>query len=235
MDQRSSELKRNLDAVREGLARAAAESGRDPASVKLVAVSKRHVAGDIRRLFEMGQVDFGESYVQEALDKQDTLSDLPIRWHLIGGLQSNKAKFVPGRFHLMHSLDSSKLAQVLHKKALATGTVQSVLLQVNLGGEARKSGTDQDTLPSLAEEVAGLTGLKLEGLMTMPPWADDPESLRPLFAGLRNLRDELEKRLGIPLPELSMGMSHDYGAAVAEGATMVRVGTSIFGPRPVTT
>ena len=235
MDQRSSELKINIDAVRRGLADAAARSGRDPSTIRLVAVSKRHPAGDVRRLFGLGQADFGESYIQEALDKQEALEDLNIRWHLIGGLQTNKAKFVPGRFCLLHSLDSSKLAQVLHKKALAVGTVQSVLLQVNLGGEAQKSGVDQAGLPALAEEVAGLAGLRLEGLMTLPPWADDPESLRPLFARLRNLRDGLEKKLGFPLPELSMGMSHDFGAAVAEGATMVRVGTSIFGQRPVTT
>lgn len=232
MDPRSEELKRNLDAVKAGLADAAVKSGRDPSTVRLVAVSKRHPPEDIRRLARLGQVDFGESYIQEALGKLETLSDLAVGWHLIGGLQTNKAKFVPGNFHLLHSLDSSKLAQVLHKRALALGTVQSVLIQVSLGGEEQKSGVEAGELDELAEEVAGLEGLKLLGLMTLPPWADDPEALRPLFARLRKLRDGLEKRLGTALPELSMGMSHDYGAAVAEGATMVRIGTSIFGQRP---
>ncbi len=235
MDQRIIELKQNLDEVRHGLERAAEKSGRDPSEIRLVAVSKRHPAEDIARLFAMGHADFGESYIQEALAKQEALSNLDIRWHLIGGLQTNKAKSVPGRFCLLHSLDSSKLAQVLHKKALAAQTVQSVLIQVSLGGEAQKSGVDRAGLDELAEEVAGLGGLKLQGLMTMPPWADDPQTLRPLFADLRNLREGLEKRLGLPLPELSMGMSHDYTAAVAEGATLVRVGTSIFGQRPAST
>lgn len=222
-----------LAEVREEIAQAARRSGRQTDDVRLVAVSKTHPAAAVRVLAAAGQCDFGESYVQEAMDKQSELFDLPaIRWHFIGGLQSNKARFVAGAYHLVHSVDSLKLAQALHKKASACGALQDVLVQVNLGGESQKRGACGDDARCLCEAVMALPGLRLRGLMLMPPWDEDAEAVRPWFAGLRELRDRLSHELGVPLPELSMGMTNDFVQAVEEGATLVRVGTRIFGRRP---
>ncbi|MBN2140003.1 MAG: YggS family pyridoxal phosphate-dependent enzyme [Desulfovibrionaceae bacterium] len=230
--ERGRELAARLARVRSGLEEAAGRAGRNPAEVLLVAVSKLHPASDVAELARAGQVRFGESYVQEARDKQAELAGLDVSWHFIGGLQSNKAKFVAGRFDLVHSLDSLKLAQVLHKRALELGVRQDVLIQVGMGGEEHKRGVAECDLPVLAEQVAGLKGLRLAGLMVMPPFFEDPELSRPYFSRLRELRDGLEARLGQRLGHLSMGMSADYRQAVAEGATLVRIGTDIFGPRP---
>lgn len=239
-----SELGQRLADVREEIAGAARAAGRDPASVGLVAVSKFHPAASVAEAFAAGQVSFGESYVQEALAKMAGLPGLALDWHLVGGLQSNKAKYVAGRFGLIHSLDSAKLARAL-SRALAEragdqdhglpprAAVQEVLLQVNLAGEEQKSGVAEAGVRALAEEVMGLPGLRLSGLMILPPWDPDPELSRPSFARLRELRDRLARELGLPLPHLSMGMSGDFAVAVAEGATLVRVGTRIFGERPV--
>ena len=232
MSERSRELAGRRDEVLEALADAARRAGRSPGDVTLVAVSKLHPASDIRDLAGAGQVDFGENYVQEASDKQAELADLPVRWHFIGGLQSNKARFVAGNFSLVHSVDSSKLARALNKKAASLGVVQDILLQVNIAGEEQKSGVAEGCLPQLAEEVMAADGLRLAGLMTMPPFFDDPERARPVFARLRELRDWLERRLGTALPHLSMGMTGDFVPAVEEGATLVRIGTRIFGSRP---
>lgn len=218
--------------VREGMARAAAKSGRNPGEVRLVAVSKGQPAAAVAEAHAAGQVVFGESYVQEALAKREVLAGLAVEWHFVGGLQANKAKHVAGRFGLVHSVDSLSLAQLLHKKAQALGLVQAVLLQVNIAGEIRKHGVAEADLPALAEAVPGLPGLLLAGLMVMPPYDQDPERSRPYFARLRELRDRLAARLGRGLPHLSMGMSHDHAVAIEEGATLVRVGTAIFGPRP---
>lgn len=147
-------------------------------------------------------------------------------------MQTNKAKYVAGRFSLVHSVDSSKLARALHNKAVSLGVVQDILIQVNIAGETQKSGITVEGLPQMAEEVLGMAGLRLVGLMTMPPFFDDPERARPVFARLRELRDGLEPRLGAPLPHLSMGMTGDFVPAVQEGATLVRIGTRIFGARP---
>jgi len=222
-----------LAEVKEEIARAAARAGRQADDVRLVAVSKTHPAEAVRVLAAAGQRDFGESYVQEALGKQSALFDISgIRWHFLGGLQSNKAKFVAGAFHLVHSVDSPNLAQALHKKTTARGAVQDVLVQVNLGGEVQKRGACADDAQCLAEAVLALPGLRLRGLMLMPPWDEDAEAVRPWFRGLRELRDSLSIRLGVSLPELSMGMTNDFVQAVEEGATLVRVGTKIFGRRP---
>ncbi len=147
-------------------------------------------------------------------------------------MQSNKARFVSGNFALVHSVDSRKLAQALHKKASTLETIQDILLQVNIAGESQKSGITVEMLPGLAEEVVELKGVRLVGLMTMPPFFDDPERARPVFARLRQLKDSLEKQLGTKLPHLSMGMTGDFIPAVEEGATLVRIGTRIFGVRP---
>lgn len=233
MQARESEPVTRLLAVREEIAQVARRTGRDPGDVRLVAVSKTHDAEAVRELAQAGQRDFGESYMQEALAKQAALRDVEgLRWHFIGGLQTNKARFVVGAFHLVHSVDSLKLAQALHKRAVAAQTVQNVLVQVNLAGEAQKRGTGVCAAEDLAREVVGLAGLRLSGLMVMPPFADDPEASRPFFRALRELRDSLSKELGVPLPELSMGMTGDFVQAVEEGATLVRVGTRIFGERP---
>ena len=232
MSDRKRELAERTAAVKEALAGAAKEAGRRPGDVTLVAVSKLHPASDVRALAESGQTEFGENYVQEALGKQDELAGLPVNWHFIGGLQSNKAKYVAGNFTLVHSVDSSKLAQALHKKAASLGLVQDILLQVNIAGEVQKSGIPEQSLPQLAEEVLAMKGVRLVGLMTMPPFFDDPEGARPVFSRLRELRDGLETRLGMKLPHLSMGMTGDFIPAVQEGATLVRIGTRIFGERP---
>ncbi|WP_419788397.1 YggS family pyridoxal phosphate-dependent enzyme [Pseudodesulfovibrio sp.] len=232
MTDRQTELIERRAKLLEDLAEAASRAGRKPGDVRLVAVSKYHPASDIRDLATSGQLDFGENYVQEARDKQDELSDLTLRWHFIGGLQSNKAKYVAGKFALVHSVDSAKLLQAMDKKATGLGVVQDILLQVNIAGEEQKSGVTEEELPRLAEEAMAADGIRLVGLMTMPPFFDDPERARPVFARLRELRDGLSARLGVRLPHLSMGMTGDFVPAVEEGATLVRVGTRIFGQRP---
>jgi pyridoxal phosphate enzyme (YggS family) len=234
MNARPSVVQR-LSAVRSRLDGAARDAGRDAGEVTLVAVAKKHPARAIADLARAGHLDIGESYVQEAQAKQEELARDPVhcdlRWHFVGRLQRNKAKFVAGRFSLVHSVDSLKLAQTLHNCAVERGVVQDVLLQVNVAGESSKAGVAPRDVPGVAEAVADLSGLRLSGLMTMPPWSRDPEDSRPYFADLRRLRDGLRTGSGLDLPHLSMGMSADCAVAVAEGATLVRVGTDIFGPR----
>ncbi len=232
MDKRKQELAENVARIKEGLASATARAGREIADVTLVAVSKLHPADDIRALAETGHVDFGENYVQEAMGKQESLADLSVNWHFIGGLQSNKAKFVAGNFRLVHSVDSYKLAQALHKKSVSLEVVQDILIQVNIAGERQKSGIAVENLPALADDIMEMSGVRVVGLMTMPPFFDEPERARPVFARLRELKENLEKQLGKQLPHLSMGMTGDYVPAVEEGATLVRIGTRIFGARP---
>lgn len=232
MNDRKTELIERMAQAKEDLNEAAKQAGRTPEEITLVAVSKRHPGSDIRILAESGQIDFGENYVQEALGKHEELADLRVNWHFIGGLQSNKAKFVSGKFALVHSVDSRKLAQALHKKASGLGVVQDMLIQVNIAGEVQKSGITVETLPELADAVMEMDGVRLVGLMTMPPFFDEPERARPVFSRLRQLKDALEKQLGTKLPHLSMGMTGDFIPAVEEGATLVRIGTRIFGERP---
>lgn len=227
-----ADIARNLAEVREEMAAAARAAGRDPAGVRLVAVSKTCPPEAVAAAHAAGQLSFGESYIQEALPKLEALSSLPLDWHFIGRLQSNKVKFLAGRFSLVHSIDSAKLAQALHKRLAAdSAPVQDVLIQANLAGEAQKAGVAAEELARLAEDVAGLASLRLRGLMLLPPLGD-AEQGRRYFAGLRQARDRLEVRLGLALPVLSMGMSDDFPVAIAEGATHVRVGTRIFGARP---
>ncbi|MEZ6852620.1 YggS family pyridoxal phosphate-dependent enzyme [Halodesulfovibrio aestuarii] len=228
------------DAVVEKVAEAARNSGRNPKDVKLIAVSKRHPAEAIKILNKHGQLDFGENYVQEALSKQEELAELTVNWHFIGHLQSKKAKDVAGRFTLIHSIDRLALAQKLQNRMQMLPVsgldgerkVQDILLQVNIGDEAQKSGVDKDGLFELAEQVAAFPQLRICGLMGMPPASCVAEEARPFFSNLRILRDELVTRIGIPMEHLSMGMTQDYVQAIEEGATFVRIGTEIFGPRP---
>jgi PLP dependent protein len=220
-----------LAAVRARIDRAARACGRDPGEITLVAVSKRVEPALVAAAHALGQKIFGESYVQEALAKREELAGLDIEWHFIGGLQKNKAKYLPGKISLVHSVDDFDVARILHERASAQGLVQDLLIQVNLAGEAQKAGAGESALAGLAERIAGLAGARLLGLMTMPPYDPDPEVSRPYFARLREVRAGLEAKLGMSLPHLSMGMSGDLEPAVEEGATLVRVGTDVFGPR----
>ncbi len=222
----------NIEGIRQRIAAACARGGRDPAGVRLVAVSKTKPAALVEEAFASGQTLFGESYVQEFIAKAEEVSS-PVEWHFIGALQSNKVKSLVGRVALIHSVDRLSLAREIDRQWGKVGAQAQVLLQVNLGGEESKSGTDEAALPALAEAVSRLPNLRVRGLMTLPPWYDDPEEVRPHFRRLRELSGEVA-RLGLPgvaMEELSMGMSHDFEVAVEEGATLVRVGTAIFGER----
>ena len=212
------------------IAGACARSGRDPGEVRLVAVSKKKPSEQVEELVRAGHLLFGENRVQEALEKIDAVRPGP-EWHFIGHLQKNKVRQVVGKFALIHSVDSSALADALNRRCEAGGVVQPVLLQINQAGETTKHGIRPEALPALAVEVERCANLELRGLMSIPPPESDPENTRRWFAGLRNLRDSLAPELGRALPELSMGMSDSYPVAVEEGATLVRVGTALFGPR----
>ena len=198
--------------------------------VTIVAVTKGFGLEAVDAALAAGLTDLGENRVQEALAKIDTPAGRRATWHLIGHLQRNKAKDVPGRFALVHSLDSAALAEELERRAATRGATVRALLQVNVAGETQKSGCAPAEAAALAKRVAGLPHLALEGLMTIAPLSDDEAAQRRTFRGLRELRDAL-KEDGLWLPTLSMGMSGDYGVAVEEGATVIRVGTALFGPR----
>jgi PLP dependent protein len=225
----------NLAAVRARIARAAAASGRTADAVRLVAVSKTFGVDAIRAAIEAGQQDFGENRVQEALPKIEALAAAHpgVRWHLIGHLQSNKAKKAARPFDAVHSVDSLEVLRRLDEGGREGRRPPQILVQVDLAGEATKFGAAVDEATAIVQAAATLEGVRLTGLMTLPPFYDDPVAARPVFARLRALRDELVAG-GVPaakLAELSMGMSHDFEVAIAEGATIVRVGSAIFGAR----
>jgi pyridoxal phosphate enzyme (YggS family) len=224
-----SQIARNLGEVGKRIDAAARLAHRDPAAVKLVAVSKTVDAGRIKEAWDAGQQIFGENYLQESREKIAALGPGPI-WHFIGHLQTNKAKAAVELFHLIHSVDRIHLAQALEKAAAGQQKVQEILLQVNLAGEESKSGVAPEAAAELLREIRRLPHLQVMGLMTMPPFLP-PEAVRPYFRALREMRDRLVHLDLGPLPELSMGMSGDYEVAVEEGATLVRVGTAIFGER----
>jgi pyridoxal phosphate enzyme (YggS family) len=209
-------------------------AGRTRESLKILAVSKLQPLQKIKSLFEQGQIYFAENYVQEALQKQETLKDLAIEWHLIGSLQKNKVKQIVGHFALIHSVDSTELARAISNQAQKTNTTQKILIQVNLAHEFTKGGFSRESLMQQWPEMGALPGIEITGLMTMPPLTDDPEEVRPYFRDLTGLRSEL-MQYGPgrhTLRELSMGTSHDYHVAIEEGATIVRLGTILFGERP---
>ncbi len=213
--------------------RATAEkAGRDPDAIRLVAVSKTRPAADISAAFHAGQTVFGENYIQELVQK---LADVPeaVQWHVIGHLQSNKVKYIAGRVALIHSVDRISLAREIDRQWGQLGAVCDILIQVNISGEASKSGTTEEGALQLVRECALLPNVRVRGLMTMPPIFDDPEAARPYFAELRRLAETIaaEGIAGVEMTELSMGMSGDFEAAIQEGATLVRVGTAIFGER----
>ena len=224
-------IAKNLSAVTQRISTAAQACGRDPESVRLVAATKSQPAALVRQALEAGVAIVGENYIQEAQTKFEILSDPFIRWHLIGRLQSNKSKYAVRMFDLIHSVDSVKLAAELDKQARKAGKTQPILIQVNISRESSKAGIGQEQTLDLFRTIAGFSNIRVQGLMTMPPFFDAPERARPYFAALRRLRDEVRHALGIPLDDLSMGMTGDFEVAIQEGATLVRIGTAIFGDR----
>ncbi len=222
----------NLKYIGGKISAAAERSGRDAGAIRLVAVSKTQPAEAVRTALEAGQQIFGENYVQEFLEKSQ---DLPenVEWHFIGSLQSNKVKYIAGLTTLIHSVDRISLAREINRQWGKIEKRCDILLQVNISGEETKSGTTSEGLIHLAHEVSKLPNVKVRGLMTMPPFFDEPERARPYFRELRRLAEELaaKKIPGITMEELSMGMSGDFEVAIEEGATLVRVGSAIFGER----
>jgi pyridoxal phosphate enzyme (YggS family) len=224
-----STIKENLLRVTERIEKAARRVGRDPKEVNLVAVSKTVESARIKEAIEAGVSIMGENYVQEAQKKIEEIGR-PVAWHFIGHLQTNKAKYAIRLFEMIHSLDSLPLAEELNRRAEQGGQVAKVMIEVNISGEATKFGTDEEKVFSIARGILNLNHLSLEGLMTMPPYFDSPEMSRPYYIKLRELKEKMIRE-GIPLKELSMGMSNDFEIAIEEGATYVRVGTAIFGER----
>jgi PLP dependent protein len=224
----------NLTAVKERIAKAAARVGRAPEAVRLVAVTKTVPVERIREAIDAGQQVFGENRVQEAQAKIQGLGRGDVQWHLIGHLQRNKVKFVCGLFDLIHSVDSFPLAQEIDRRAARYGSIMPILIQVNIGDEATKSGVPMADTLALVQAVAKLPHVAMKGLMCIPPAVDVPEHARPYFIQLRTLAQRIAQAQipDVVMAELSMGMSHDFEVAVEEGATIVRVGSAIFGPRP---
>lgn len=227
----TSLIAENLERVRERIARAAARAGREAGDITIVAVSKTFSAAAIRSAFEVGLRNFGENRVQEWEAKEPQLRDLAPTWHLVGHLQSNKARRAAHLFSRVDSVDSLALARKLDAAASEGQKKLPVLIEVHLSEEAAKSGVAESELPALVEAIAKMAHLELLGLMTVPPYFDDLERARPYFKKLRGLRDDLSHALGKPLLVLSMGMSHDFEIAIEEGSTEIRIGTAIFGER----
>jgi len=229
---RSSEIASRLEKVRARIAEAAGRAGHSRADVRLIAVSKTFPLDDIRSAYDAGQLDFGENRVQEALPKILGTADTAIRWHLIGHLQSNKARKAVEMCPVIHSIDSAELLRRVDRSAAEAGRTPDVLIQVDLALEPTKHGAGVDALPGILAAARRCTAARLVGLMLLPPLTENPEDTRVWFRSLREVRDRLVAGdLSIALPELSMGMSHDFEVAVEEGATMVRVGSAIFGSR----
>jgi PLP dependent protein len=230
-------VQENLLLVKQQIADAAHRAGRREEEITLIGVSKTHPTERIKEAYQAGLRHFGENRVQEWEGKRRELSHLSATWHLIGHLQSNKAAKAANLFHTIDSVDDFALAQRLDRACgnLLGGSRLRILLEVHIGGEDTKSGASEADVPALAEQVLTLPKLDFAGLMCIPPFLENLEEVRPYFARLRNLRDQLEARLGRKLPVLSMGMSHDFQAAILEGATEVRIGTAIFGTRSAKT
>jgi pyridoxal phosphate enzyme (YggS family) len=226
-------LAENLRNVRARLERAAAVSGRNVSCVTLVAVSKTHAADRVAAFADLGQRDFGENYLQESLPKIAALRDRPLVWHFIGQLQANKTRAVAEQFDWVHTVDRLRLAERLSAQRPFHAAPLKVCLQVHIGGEASKGGAEPDSVAALVDAVRALPRLELRGLMCLPPAETDPQRQRAWFAQLRELRETLGGSAA--LPDLSMGMSADLESAIAEGATLVRVGTALFGPRAAAT
>lgn len=226
------DLEKNYCSLQEQIRSSAGKAGRDPDSVRLLAVSKKMDSEKLRVLWRLGQRLFGENRVQEARVK---IPEMPAggEWHFIGGLQTNKAKDAVECFDVIESVDRLDLAQELQKRLEVAGKRMRIMLEVNVGGEVAKHGCVPENAGKLLQAVMPLARLEVVGLMAIPPFREDPEMARPFFSMLREIRDRLQDSHGLPLPELSMGMSHDFPVAIAEGATLVRIGTALFGARSV--
>jgi pyridoxal phosphate enzyme (YggS family) len=226
-------LRDQLRQVKNRIDAAASACGRDPETIRLVAVSKTVAAEQVKKAIEAGVTILGENYVQEAREKIQRLSSYPVSWHYIGHLQTNKAKYAVRLFDLIHSVDSLKLAQELDKQAKKNDKIQPILIQVNVAEEISKSGVSVEHATKLIKDIGQLPNLAIKGLMTMPPYFNAPEKVQPYFNTLRQLRDQIRNE-SIPhviMDELSMGMTGDFEVAIQEGATLVRIGTAIFGER----
>lgn len=222
-----------LEQIQQQIHSACHDAGRDPQHVRLLAVSKKQPLSKIQTLAATGHQLFGESYVQELVDKQDQWPDQG-QWHFVGALQTNKVKYLVGRVTLIHSVDRLSLGQEIAKQWQKQDLTAHILLQINLAGESQKTGIDPQQAQELIGQLAPLPGLQIRGLMTLPPYAANPEDVRPYFRQLRELATRIEEAAipGVSMQELSMGMSHDFPVAIAEGATLVRIGTALFGSRP---
>ncbi len=226
-------MKQRLKNVNDRINDAAYACGRNPETIRLVAASKTIPVDMVREAINAGVTILGESYIQEAREKTTELSACPVSWHFIGHLQTNKAKYAVRLFDLIHTVDSLKLARELNKQAKKINKIQSIMIQINISMESSKSGVyEQDSL-SLIRDISCLQNLSIEGLMTMPPFFNSPEKARPYFSALRRLRDQIKKEAiqNVLTKELSMGMTGDFEVAIEEGATLVRIGTAIFGKR----
>lgn len=226
-------MRQRLEHVMARIRGAAARAGRGPESVRLVAVSKTMEAQTVEQAIRAGAATFGENFIQESRAKIGALSAYPVSWHFIGHLQTNKAKYAVKLFELIHSLDSYKLAVELDRRAKGIGKRQEVLVQVNISEESSKSGVSALDAIALVRDVSRLGNLSVRGLMTMPPFFDDPERARPYYSALRDLGDQIRQEAieNVAMEELSMGMTGDFEIAIEEGATLVRIGTAIFGRR----
>ena len=228
-----TELKTRLENVLNRIKNAALSYSRDPETIRLVAVSKTIPTDMVKEAIEAGVKILGENYIQEVRKKFNALSSYPVSWHFIGHLQTNKAKYAVRLFDLIHSVDSLKLAHELNKQAKKINKIQEILIQVNISMESTKAGVYEQDALSLIKDISHLENLSVKGLMTMPPFFNEPEKVRPYFSALRKLRDQIKKESipNIAMDELSMGMTGDFEAAIDEGASLVRIGTAIFGER----
>ncbi len=226
-------VKSNLEAIEERIKNAALAAGRNPSSVKLVAVSKKKPVEAIIEAAGAGATIFGENYIQESVEKAEAIDNSEISWHFIGHLQSNKAKFAVKIFDLIHSVDSVKLAKELNKQARKIDKIQNILVQVNISMEESKSGISEEEAEELVKSISRLENISVKGLMTMPPYYNEPELVKPYFKALKKISEKIDV-LGlenVSMEELSMGMTGDFEPAIAEGSTFVRIGTAIFGSR----
>ncbi len=229
-----ADISQRLQMVQRRIVKTCVNCGRDPDSVRLVTVTKTMPASVVRNAIQSGAATLGENYIQEAREKCRELSDMPVSWHFIGHLQTNKAKYAVKLFDVIHTVDSAHLAAALNHEAQKIGKIQPILIQVNVGRELSKSGVAPEAVHQLICDIAEYPHISVRGMMAIPPFFDAPERVRPYFRQLRELRDSLQstaKTMGISLTELSMGMTGDFEAAIEEGATLVRIGTAIFGER----
>jgi len=225
------EIKKNYSSVLEKFEKAIDESGRNREEIRLIAVSKTKPVSLMEAVKELGQIDFGENYIQEAMDKIDTIGREGINWHFIGGLQTKKAKYAVKYFDIIHSVDSIKLALEINKRAESINKVQDILIQINTGKEIQKSGIMPEDIREIFKEMILLENINIIGLMAIPPFDLELNETRKHFKVLRKLKEDLNAEFSLGMKELSMGMTSDFEVAIEEGATMVRVGTAIFGLR----